>query len=282
MKSIVARASLVAILLAALPALAWAAEPAKNAPEKKTAKAPAKIPADAVELFAAMESGDIEVKVIPKDATKGTVTVKNNTDKPLTIKVPAALAGVPVLAQGLGGCPIGGGGGRCRGGGGNNNQNQGFGGGMMGGMGGMMGGMGGMGMGGGFFSVAPDKVAKLKLVTVCLDHGKDDPNPHVEYKLVPIESYATDPAIEELIKLMVAGKIDQHSAQAAAWHLQNGLTWEELATKVGAKHLDGSLEPYFTAVHLQRALAATKEAQRRAAGPSDKPGSSIGQELAGQ
>lgn len=269
MKRIVWHGSLSMILLAALPLVAAAA-----APEKKTAKEPANV----VELFAAMEAGDIEVKVFPKDATKGTVTIKNNTDKPLTVKVPPALAGVPVLAQLC--CPIGGGG-ACPGGGGGGG-NQGFGGGMMGGMGGMMGGMGGMGMGmGGMFNVAPEKVAKVKLVTVCLDHGKEDPNPHIEYKLVPIDKYAKDPAVAEVIKLMLAGKIDQHSAQAAAWHLQNGLSWKELATKIGAKHLNGSVEPYFTSVHLQRALAATKEARRRAeAAESQPPATSIGQELA--
>ena len=131
---------------------------------------------------------------------------------------------------------------------------------MMGGMGGGMGGMMG-GMGGGMFNVAPEKVTKLKFVAVCLDHGLKDPNPHVEYKLVPIDSYSKDPAVAEVIKLLVKGKLDQHSAQAAAWHLQNGLSWKELARKVGAKHLDGSVEPYFTAVHLQRALTATRFAR---------------------
>lgn len=252
---------IVGSLLALLPILAVAASP-----EKKEAKEPANV----VELFAGMESGEIEVKVFPKDSTAGTVTIKNNTDKPLTIKMPPAVAGVPVLGQLCGGGCIGGGGGGNNGGGGN----QGFGGGMMGGG---MGGMGGMmgGMGGGMFNVAPEKVAKVKLVTVCLDHGKEDPNPHIEYKLVPIESYAKDPAVTEVIKLMVAGKLDQHSAQAAAWHLQNGLSWQELATKIGAKHLNGTVDPYFTPVHLTRALAATKLAQKQA---ETKSGASSGQE----
>ncbi len=215
--------------------------------------------ANVVELFTALEDGDIEVKLIPKDDKGGNIMIKNKTDKPLTIKVPEAFAGVPVLAQGFG-CPCGGLGG-CPGGGGGGGQNQGFGGGMMGGG---MGGMGMGGMGGGFFNVAPDKAAKIKFAAVCLDHGLEDPNPRIEYKLVPIDEYAKDPAITEVIKLMVAGKLDQHSAQAAAWHLQNGLSWEELATKIGAKHLNGSVESYFTPVHLQRALAATRIAKERA------------------
>jgi hypothetical protein len=225
--------------------------------------------ANIVELFAGIEAGQIEVHVFPKDAAGGNITVKNKTDKPLTIKLPPAFAGVPVLAQLGGGLgdDLGGGGGGSGGGGGN----QGFGGGGMGGMGGGMGGMGGMmGGGGGMFNVGPDKVTKIKFVSVCLDHGLKDPSPRIEYKLVPIESYAKDPAVTEVIKLLVRGKIDQHSAQAAAWHLQNGLSWEELARKVGAKHLNGSVEPYFTAAHLQRALTATLVAvqTKESAGPT--------------
>jgi hypothetical protein len=123
--------------------------------------------------------------------------------------------------------------------------------------------MGMGGMGGGFFNVPADKVTKIKFAAVCLDHGKEDPSPHVEYKLVPIEEYAKNPAITEVIKLMVGGKLDQHSAQAAAWHLQNGLSWEELAKKIGVKHLNGSVEAYFSPIHLQRALAATRIAKER-------------------
>ncbi len=40
---------------------------------------------------------------------------------------------------------------------------------------------------GGFFNVKPGKVGKLRVPTVCLEHGKPDPNPRMAYKLVPIE-----------------------------------------------------------------------------------------------
>jgi len=237
-------AALVAIpaaLLAASPTIPSAASPAK-----------------AVDLFAGLESGDIEATVILSDSTKGTVMVKNKTSQPLTIKMPAALAGVPILAQRGGGGMGGGGMGGSRMGG-----MQGMGMGMMGGMG--MGGMGGMGMGGmgmgGMFSVPPDKVQKIKIAAVCLDHGKTEPNPRVAYKPIPIESYVNDPAVAEVVKLMCAGQLDQPAAQAAAWHLQNGLTWDGLARKIGIKHIDGSIEPYFTQSQLERAIAATRVAQ---------------------
>lgn len=260
-------------LVSIIPAAIWAAGP--SGPSHKS-----DLPAKTVDLFAGMEAGEVEAVMIMADSTKGTVMLKNKTSQPLTIKMPAAFAGVPILAQrggrnGGGAGGMGGMGGGMGGGG-----MQGMGGGMMGGMGGGMmgGGMGGM------FNVAPDKVQKVKIGSVCLDHGLTDPSPRVAYKPIPIESYIKDPAVAELIKLMTAGQIDQHSAQAAAWHLQNGLTWDELAQKVGVKHINGTREPYFAPNQLERAFAATRLSKTMAADASQEtsPGKSIGDELAGQ
>lgn len=232
----------------------------------KPEKAAAKPEPEKVDLFAAMESGDIEVKLIPKDSTTGNVLITNKTKKPLSIRLPDAFAGVPVAAQfgcpggpgGGGGCPGGGGG---FGGGGGGNQGLGGGGGGFGGGGG--GGFGGGG-GGGFFNVAPEKVGKIKVVTVCLEHGKDDPNPRIPYELRPIETFTENQKLIEVVKMVARGELDQHSAQAAAWHLANDMSWQTLAQKVGKKHLDGSTEPYFSKSHLERALAATRVAAERA------------------
>ncbi len=244
---------------------AVAAEPSTASTSSSKNSSASKAPAgELVELFAAMEKGEIEVKLILKDSTTGIVTIKNKTDKPLTIQLPAAFAGVPVLAQlggGFGGGGMGGGGQGGQGGG-----QQGVGGGMGGGGmggGGMGGGGGGMG-GGGLFNVGPDKVGKLTIVAVCLEHGKKDPNPRVPYELRPIESFAKKGEVVELVKMLAKGQIDQHSAQAAAWHLNNDMSWNELAHKIGKKHLDGSTEPYFTAVQLEIGLRASREAAQRA------------------
>ena len=239
-------------------AVATGAEPASPASKATT-----------VELFAAMESGELDVKIIPKDSKSGNIIIENKTNKPLTIKLPEAFGAVPVLPQ-FGGCPGGGIGGGCPGGGGGN---QGMGGGMMGGMGG-----GGM-MGGGMFNVGAERAGKIKIVGVCLDHGKKDPSPHVPYKLVKLEAVAKTPQGQEMVKMLARGEIDQHSAQAAVWNLENGLTWEELARKVGVKHLNGTVEPYFTAAHLQKAFAATKIAEARAEKASKQSGEkSIGEQ----
>ena len=85
--------AMTAVLLLAATALA-----AENRPR------PAKIgeynpDAQTVEMFAAMEKGDIAVKLIPKDSTQSKIIIENKTDEPLNVKLPDAFAGVPILAQ---------------------------------------------------------------------------------------------------------------------------------------------------------------------------------------
>jgi hypothetical protein len=41
------------------------------------------------------------------------------------------------------------------------------------------------------------------------------------------------------------------------------LSWEELAQKIGVRHLNGVVEPYFSRLHLQVAFAAVKAANAR-------------------
>lgn len=238
--------------------------------EKKSDAKPA---GEEVEMFSAIGSGAIEVKMIPQDSKGGNLVIKNKSDKPLTIKLPEAFAGVPVAAQfGGGGGQFGGGGGQFGGGGGNQGIGGGFGGGQQGGGGGQFGGGGG----GGFFNVPAGKEGKLKFVAVCLEHGKKDPTPNVAYEIKPLESFTTNPDVIELVKMFGRGEIDarlQASVQAAVWHHANGLSWEELARKIGVKHLDGSTEPYFQSAQLEQALRMSKEAERRAEDQKSKSSS---------
>ena len=196
---------------------------------------------ETVEMFAAMKSGDIDVQLIFKDAKSGNVIITNKTKKPLSVKLPEAFAGVH--AQ-FGGGGLGGGG--------------------MGGMGGGgMGGMGGMGGGGGFFNVAPDRPGKIKVAAVCLEHGKKDPNPRMRYEIRPIETFTDKPEIIELCKMVGRGEIPQNAAQAAAWHMANGLSWQELLHKDRVRHLNGTSEKYFTLAEIQLAARILMESLRR-------------------
>ncbi len=90
----------VAILVPA--ARATAAEPA-NASDASPASASSN--STGVNFFAAIRNGDLDVKFIPRDSRRAQVLIKNNTDQPLSVKLPDAFVGIPVLAQanGVGG-----------------------------------------------------------------------------------------------------------------------------------------------------------------------------------
>lgn len=122
---------------------------------------------------------------------------------------------------------------------------------------------GGMGGGGGFFSIPPDKTVQLPLETVCLNHGKPDPKPHLTYKLVPINVYTDDPVLQELVTMVATGKLDRAAAQAAAWHLTDNMSWEQLAAKK-IRHVGGvPPEPYFQSNQLAAARQLVARAQER-------------------
>ncbi len=237
--------------------------------------------AEEVELFAAIEAGQVSARLIPRNARSGNVLFENKTDKPLTIKVPDAVIGVPVknaqFGGGMGGGGMGGGGmggmgggmGGMGGGGGQQMMGGGMGGGMggmggggMGGMGG--GGMGGMGGGGGFFSIPPEKVVSIPIQSVCLEHGKPEPGVRSEYTLIPVEKVNDDPILYEVLSLVGTGKIDSQIAQAAAWHLTDKMSWQELAMESNQRLGGLPPEPVFSTRQLMAAQQLLSIAKQRA------------------
>ncbi|KAA1259362.1 hypothetical protein LF1_18940 [Rubripirellula obstinata] len=186
-----------------------------------------------LEMFAAMDAGQVDVKIIPQDATKANIIIKNLTEQPVHLQLPDAFASVPVLAQGMMGGGMGGGGmgGGGMGGGGMGGGGQAGGGGMGGMGGGGMGGGGMGGMGGGMMRVAPEKTMKFAVKTVCLEHGKKDPNPKMPYKIVPIEEFTDKADVRVLCESLGYNQVSQNAAQAVAWHLMDGMSWQKLAAK---------------------------------------------------
>jgi hypothetical protein len=184
----------------------------------------------AIGLFEAIEKGSIEVKFIPISSAKANVIVKNKSANPVLVNLPKTFGAV----QGGGG--LGGGG---------------FGGGGQGG-----GGLGGGG--GGFFRIEPDKSKKLSVATVCLEHGKRDPNPRMKYKIVPLEELNASPEVDELCRLLGDQVVAQNVAQAAAWHLANGLSHEALAEKNRRESQFTGNEKYFTASELEIASSVVQ------------------------
>jgi hypothetical protein len=231
------RRVVVLVLATLVPAVAWAAgRPAPKAPA-------ADAPAEAVDMFKAIDQGDIAVKVVHKDSKEAKVVVENKTDRPLTVKLPEAFGTKPILAQinpGLGGVQAGGGGFNP-----------------------------GMGMMNiepekvGLFNIAPETVGQIKVATVCLEHGKPDPRPNIPYEIVPIEKLTDKPGVKELCQMLGAGQINQRAAQAAAWHLNNNMSWEQLAAK-RIKHANGTSEPYFTPQEIRAAMQGSTIAMQQA------------------
>jgi hypothetical protein len=139
-----------------------------------------------------------------------------------------------------------------------------MGGGMMGGGGGMMGGGGGM-MGGGMgmMNVPAEKVGEMKVPLVCLEHGKKVPRASVPYEIEPLEKLTTKPGVAELLKLLARGQVNQRAAQAAAWHLANDMSWEQLAAK-RLQHVGAPSEPYFQPRELRAAFDLAERAIAKA------------------
>jgi hypothetical protein len=219
---------------------------------------PAQPAEDAGTVLEAEAGGLVKVSYIPNDSRSAQIIVQNLSNKPLSLRLPDAFVGVPVLAQmGMGGMGGGGmGGGGMGGFGGGGMQSSGGGGfgnqGMNGGMGGGMGGMGG-GMGaGGAFSIPPEKTRVLRVTTVCLEYGKHEPVSRVPYRMQAIESFSTDPRLAEVLATLGRGEISQKVAQAAAWHLANGLSWEQLAAE-RIDRIGRPDEPFFQPAELQAA-----------------------------
>ena len=216
-----------AFVVVLVPTIALAAD-------RKASKAsPAGEP---VEMFRAIESGQIAVRLIPKDYTQATLFVTNKTKQPLSVQLPAAFAGVPALAQwgqfappqnqqnqqpadqnasqrlGLMADPFA----AMQQGQGQNRGNQ---------------RNGQQQMRRGLFNIPPEAVGKIKLTALCLDHGKPNPRPAIPYEVRPLESVTTDATVTELCSLLGRKEITRQVAQLGAWHLMNGLSWEKLAAE---------------------------------------------------
>lgn len=235
--------------------------------------------AEQVDLFAGLDSGSLEARVIPKDSLGATVLLKNASKKPLTVKLPKAVAAVQVLKQaGLGGGigggagGIGGGAGGIGGGGGGQATGGGIGGGG-GGIGGGGGGIGGGGAGGGagFFSIPPEETVQLSYKSLCLEHGKAEPRAAMVYRLIPLDTQTKDPVLQELVTSYASGRMDIGAAQAAVWHVANGMSWAELQAK-GVDRLGGAgRTPYFSPEQLAAARSLVSQAHAKVREKNSEP-----------
>ena len=78
--------------------------------------------------------------------------------------------------------------------------------------------------------------------------------------------------------MLGTGRIAQRAAQVAAWHLNNDLSWQELAAK-RLNFANGTSRPYFTPQELQGGMqistVATKLAEQRQKSPGETDSASV-------
>ena len=205
---------------------------------------------DASVFFDCIDRGNVSVKFVPLDSSKASVIFSNNTKHDIELELPASFGAINVLGQVGGGLPgvgqgagfgngqggqfAGGGGGGGVAGGGQQlggGFGQGGGGNIGGGPGGGAGNFGaGAGFnGGGLFRIPAGKTKRLSVKTVCLEFGKPDPNPRMNYRIVPLKRVSTSQSIQTLCEKLGSGELQQKVAQAAAWHWTDNLSWHRLA-----------------------------------------------------
>jgi|GEM_PF-599894 len=275
-------------------ALDGSADPhASNASAAKNSPADAKSePAGSktIELFDGIKSGDLQVRVIPKNEFLSQVRFKNTTRQPLTVTLPKAVAAVQVFKQVFGpgqfpgnnpNNPLNGGNGNNAGnnrgaqnvggqfgfnGNGNGNPFQGIGFGQAPG--------GANGIGNGFFSVPAEKTVVIPLHTVCLEHGKPTPNVRMTYELRPLRSTVDDPALERLLAEFHPKKSDRRAVQAAAWHLASSMSWKDLRAK-SIRHIGGRRVRYFTLGELRTAYRIVEHVKKESQPAESRPGRRI-------
>lgn len=224
---------------------------------------------ETVELFDAIDGKQIEATVIAKNAYHANLFLTNSTDRALSVKMPHAVVAVHVLKQFF---PQGAGngfpGGSLTGNGAGNSSSSGQGQAVGGGT---QGGSTGLGNGQGFFSIPSGKVVQVPLKTLCLDHGKPDPRAQMSYRLVKLEDYTSDETLRELLKVYGTEEVDQQTGQAAAWHVANKLSWDNLAAKASGRKFALDRSAYFTSRQIKDAQALVKKAADRARGAQSQP-----------
>ena len=158
---------------------------------------------EAVEMFAAMDRGDLAVRLMPEKDQQARVELENRTDRPLTVQVPRRSAGGSSWRR-------------------------------MGAAGGTAAAVGAARgpAGGGLFCIPPEKVGCLRARTACLDESKPEPSPGMVYEVCRLEELTAQPAVQKLCVMLGDRQTDPQAVQAAVWHLNCDLSWRRLAARL--------------------------------------------------
>ena len=78
-----------------------------------------------------------------------------------------------------------------------------------------------------------------------------------------IEAFTDKAEVQELCRMLGTGQLNQRAAQVAAWHLNNDMSWQELAGKQ-LRFANGTARPYFSAREIQAGMQIVAVATERA------------------
>ena len=83
--------------------------------------------------------------------------------------------------------------------------------------------------------------------------------------MVPAEEFLENkPAVVELLSAFGRGELQHQAVQAAAWHLNSEMSWEQLTAKLQGTRRSAVRPPYFTRQDIQAGMAYANEAKRLA------------------
>lgn len=208
-------AGLIGCLLATLPALA---------DEPRIAPAPADTTADAVHILRAERDGQIALNIRGQGEDRVRFEVRNNTDKRLKVILPPGLVAMAATGQRGGG---GGGGFQSMGLGVPTNK---------------AGSFGEFRSGSAGFKSMPVDAASANeglvipagstvdfhIPSVCLNFGIPTPTPHDQFRLVDVDDYTPDARARKALRSLSTLGTSQTVAQAVAWHVFNGMSFDQL------------------------------------------------------
>ena len=111
--------------------------------------------------------------------------------------------------------------------------------------------------------------------TVCLEHGKPDPQPKMEYKIVPLDTVTKNASVHLLCKGLGNKQLSQNVAQAVAWHLMDDMSWEELAAKNKVESKYTGNVSWFSKAELRQARFAVEQLRKQEQSQKETSSSSV-------
>ena len=79
-----------------------------------------------------------------------------------------------------------------------------------------------------------------------------------------LQEVNSSPVVEQLCRALGAGKVPQNIAQAAAWNVANGLSWQELINKPRVVSQYTGVEMYFSRFEIENAMKLVSMASHQA------------------